>query len=81
MRSNKSEWHKVPSVTYGGKAHFYTRITEMGMERTKYTIIWDRQAKIWKARKESLSIGFKETYSQSWKTPKAGMNFINHLLA
>lgn len=45
LRLMQTGWREVPSVTTGGKAHFYFKPGGPGMERQ--WIVWDRQLGQW----------------------------------
>jgi hypothetical protein len=71
------KWDKVPSVTYGGAVYFYNT----WVNEKKYTVIFDRQAKLWKIIDESKWNGKEyvyETYATDFKTATQAMRYFEN---
>jgi len=53
IRLARAGYSKAPSVTYGGKAWFYTRFADHGKHHNeRFTVVWDRRDKRWILRYE-----------------------------
>ena len=81
MKTINEQWSKCPSVLTGGKAYFYVRFYDIGLERTRYCVIWDRERQVWRVDEQSFSRGIDSTLPATYKTPQAAMKFVNELLA
>jgi hypothetical protein len=74
------KWDKVPSVTYGGAKFFYNT----WVREKKYTVIFDRQAKLWDIMDESIWDGkeyTRHTLAAGFKTATQAMRYFENNLA
>ena len=70
------KWQKIASVTYGGKPYFYVAFTNHGSKRIKYTVVWNRYAKIWDAEIDDGTNPVSTVLGSS-KDRKMGLEYAN----
>jgi hypothetical protein len=71
-KTSEINWVEVPSVTYGGKSHFFTSVTPKG----RVWVVWDRHNKMWKVDVEKVRKDDLIPTFPLFETPESGKKFV-----
>ena len=70
MATAKTKWVKAPSVTTGGKTHFYTAM----IDGNRYWVVWSRIARKWmvtmEVRGEQATLGYVKSPEEGKRIAK-----------